>query len=107
MDKICSDCPYKDKCEYTTLPPDLRGESCQYYSLALKSEVERMTSDEKQVQQLKEEIARVEAKLENLRSKKVSTEDQDKIAGYDCLLYDLKGQLGYWKRRLANDQRTA
>lgn len=23
-----------DKCEYTTLTPDLRGESCQYYSLA-------------------------------------------------------------------------
>lgn len=34
MDKICNECPYKDKCEYTTLTPDLRGESCQYYSLA-------------------------------------------------------------------------
>ena len=34
MNKICSECPYKDKCEYTTLTPDLRGESCQYYSLA-------------------------------------------------------------------------
>ena len=30
----CKNCPYKDKCEYTTLTPDLRGESCQYYSLA-------------------------------------------------------------------------
>ena len=34
MDKICNSCPYKDKCEYTTLTPDLRGESCQYYSLS-------------------------------------------------------------------------
>lgn len=37
MNKICSECPYKDKCEYTTLTPDLRGESCQYYSLAERS----------------------------------------------------------------------
>lgn len=30
----CITCPYRYKCEYTTLTPDLRGESCQYYSLA-------------------------------------------------------------------------
>lgn len=38
----CKRCRYGSKCEYTTLPPDLRGESCQYYSLA-----ERFGADDK------------------------------------------------------------
>lgn len=30
----CFYCRFRQECEYTTLSPDLRGESCQYYSLA-------------------------------------------------------------------------
>lgn len=33
----CLYCPYLSKCEFVKLPPDLRGESCQYYSLAERS----------------------------------------------------------------------
>lgn len=34
LEDPCNSCYYFKKCEYTALPPDLRGESCQYYSLA-------------------------------------------------------------------------
>lgn len=37
----CFYCRFRKDCEYTTLPPDLRGESCQYYSL-----VERFGADD-------------------------------------------------------------
>lgn len=38
----CFYCRVASRCEYNSLPPDLRGESCQYYSLA-----ERFGADDK------------------------------------------------------------
>lgn len=32
----CLYCPYLSKCEFITLPPDLRGESCQYFAFENK-----------------------------------------------------------------------
>ena len=58
-----------------------------------------MTSEQIQIKQLKSDIAKVEAKLEKLRTTKIGTGEQNAIGLYDIILSDLKGQLKWWQRR--------
>ena len=66
-----------------------------------------MTSEEIQIKQITESIDHIQTKLNKLRSRKISTEDQDSIGSYETILSDLKGQLKWWQRRLERDQRSA